>query len=621
MKNLVISFICFLGGYLLVTAQDNIIINTEGRNTVSLNGIWHYIIDPYETGFYDYRFKERRENDAGAYWNAPVLKEKTDWTEHGFKDPYPIQVPGDWNSQDRIFTYYEGTVWYQRSFDAPKVKKAEDVYLYFGAVNYETHVYLNGKKLGMHKGGFTPFNFKIPKELLQKTNNNLVVRVNNNRYPDEIPTVNTDWWNYGGITRDVKLVILPETFVQQYHLQLDQKQDILTAQKKKRFTISGWVKLNQLVTGGKVSVQIPELNIYEDYEASGDSVKIALQAKKIELWDTNNPKLYEVIISYNTDVVKDKIGFRKIEVYGDKILLNGRQIFLRGISIHEEIAQEVRRAHSKQDAVKLFGYVKELHANMVRLAHYPHNEYMPRMADSLGILVWTEIPVYWTIDFGNQEVYKKAETQLKEMITRDCNRASVIIWSVGNETPVSDTRTTFMSSLVKEAKQLDDTRLVSAALEVHYIDGVNYVDDPLGAYTDIVSLNEYLGWYGALPDACKTAKWETKYNKPFFISETGAGAKGGFHDVKEMRFSEEFQQWYYQEQIAMVKNNFPDNYTGLSPWILMDFRSPRRNNPEYQEGWNRKGLIDDKGHKKLAFYVLQQYYKEIEEQEKQGDRK
>lgn len=598
---------------LYTNAQDDLIINTQGRKTVSLNGTWHYIIDPYETGFYDYRLRERRETDGGAYWNKFVPKKKTDWTEHGYQAPYNIQVPGDWNSQDPQFLYYEGTVWYQRNFDTPEATYGEDVYLYFGAVNYEAHVYLNGKKLGMHKGGFTPFNFKIPAALLKDKDNFLVVRVNNERHQEEIPTVNTDWWNYGGITRDVKLVVVPQQFIQQYHIQLAQDQDIIKSQQLKEYDIKGWVKLNEAVTDAEVSIEIPELKVKKQYKVTGDSLKFEFDVKKVSLWSTDNPKLYDITLTLNGNPVADKIGFRKIEVDGEKIMLNGKQIFLRGICIHEEIPQEVRRAHSKKDAAQLFGQVKELHANMVRLAHYPHNEYMPRMADSLGILVWTEIPVYWTIDFGNPEVLKKAQKQLKEMIVRDRNRASVIIWSVGNETPVSETRTQFMSTLVKDAKKWDPTRLVSAALEVGYNEGKNYVDDPLGEYTDIVALNEYLGWYGGLPDACKTAQWETKYNKPFFISETGAGAKGGFHDEKEMRFSEAYQKWYYEEQIAMFKERFPDNYSGVSPWILADFRSPRRNNPDYQEGWNRKGLIDNKGNKKLAFYVLQQYYKELKE--------
>jgi beta-glucuronidase len=250
---------------------------------------------------------------------------------------------------------------------------------------------------------------------------------------------------------------------------------------------------------------------------------------------------------------------------------------------------------------------------MVRLAHYPHNENMTRMADSLGVMVWSEIPVYWTIDFDNKNVLEKAKIQLEEMILRDQNKASVIIWSVGNETPVSPVRTDFMKSLITKARSLDNSRLISAALEVGYNEGVNRIDDPLGEFTDIVSVNEYLGWYGGLPNVAKTAQWEVAYDKPLFISETGAGAKGGYHADKENRWSEEYQEWFYEEQVDMMKR-MPENYSGLSPWILADFRSPRRNHPKYQEGWNRKGLIDNEGRKKKAFHVLKEYYKEIENQ-------
>jgi beta-glucuronidase len=238
---------------------------------------------------------------------------------------------------------------------------------------------------------------------------------------------------------------------------------------------------------------------------------------------------------------------------------------------------------------------------------------MTRLADSLGILVWSEIPVYWTIDFKSKEVLRNAEAQLTDMITRDYNRASVIIWSVGNETPVSQVRTDFMHTLIDSAHALDNTRMASAALEVNYNADkkIHAINDPLGKYVDLVAFNEYLGWYGGLPDKCSTANWATPYNKPLFISETGAGAKYGFHADSLTRFSEEYQKWYYEEQIAMLKR-MPDNFVGLSPWVLNDFRSPKRNNPTYQDGWNRKGLLDDKGHKKEAFYILQHYYKEME---------
>lgn len=615
MRNSIFTFLfCFLAG-LPGFSQEDLLVNTDGRKTISLNGTWHYIIDPYETGFYDYRYKERNENDAEAYWSRPEVEKPTDRVEHGYEDPYTVQVPGDWNSQDDIFKYYEGTVWYQRNFDLEQVDENERVFIYFGAVNYEAHVYLNEKKLGSHKGGFTPFNFEIPKGLLQEKDNFLVVKVDNKRHPEEIPTVNTDWWNFGGITRDVKLVMLPENFIQQYALHLDQDQDIDKAKKRKRFEVEGSLKLNQEASGAEVILEIPELKVNEKININGNSADFAFQARRMELWSPENPKLYDVIFRLNGEEITDKIGFRKIATSGKDILLNGESIFLRGISIHEEIPQDKRRANNREDAEQLFGYVQDLNANMARLAHYPHNENMTKVADSLGILIWSEIPVYWTINFESEEVLEKAKTQLEEMIIRDRNKASVIIWSVGNETPVSPTRTHFMKSLIDKTKELDDTRLVSAALEVGYNRDRNYIDDPLGEFTDIVSVNEYLGWYGDLPHAKANSNWEVAYDKPLFISETGAGAKGGFHGDNEDRWTEEFQEWYYEETVKMM-DRMPENYSGLSPWILTDFRSPRRNHPVYQKGWNRKGLIDNEGNKKKAFNVLQEYYEEIERKKK-----
>lgn len=610
MKNIAIIILLLVINY-TGQAQEGLITNINGRESKSLNGSWNYIIDPYETGFYDYRYKERNENDGEAYWSRPQEEKKEDRIEHGYEEPYTLQVPGDWNSQADVFKYYEGTVWYQRSFDLDDLDKNERYFLYFGAVNYEAHVYLNEKKIGSHKGGFTPFNFEVPKELLLKEDNFLVVKVDNKRHPEEIPTVNTDWWNFGGITRDVALIKLPNNFVEDYSLQLSPEQDIERSKKRNQFSIRGSFKVNESSnSNAPITLEIPELKFKKEFTKDAIS-EFEFNVKNLELWSPENPKLYDVKISYNNHTISDKIGFRKIETAGKDILLNGEKIFLRGISIHEEIPQDVRRAKNKEDAKQLFGYVQDLNANMVRLAHYPHNENMTRLADSLGIMVWSEIPVYWTIDFESEKVLEKAKTQLQEMITRDKNRASVIIWSVGNETPVSETRTNFMKSLIERTRKLDNTRLVSAALEVGYNRDKNYVDDPLGEFTDIVSVNEYLGWYGDLPHAKENSNWEVAYDKPLFISETGAGAKGGFYGEKNERWTEEFQQWYYEETIKMMKR-MPDNYSGTSPWILTDFRSPRRNHPVYQEGWNRKGLIDDKGNKKRAFNILQKYYEDIE---------
>lgn len=607
-----VFLICFV--FHSTHAQSNLITDMPNRNTISLDGKWQYIIDPYETGFYDYRYKEMKENSPSAYWNSDKPRNKSDLKEFGYNDKYSLRVPGDWNSQDPKFLYYEGTVWYKKSFDYQKRNSSDRVFIYFGAVNYRADVYLNGTKLGMHIGGFTPFNFEIPDSVLKRKDNFLVVKVDNKRDKEEVPTVNTDWWNYGGITRSVDLVEVPKTFIEDFSIHL-KKPKAGTAPATRNAEVEGWVKLNG-ESSGNVVVTIPELKLKQSFPVRDSITHFSFQLPQVQLWSPGNPKLYKVIVSNGGDKVEDKIGFRTVEAFGKKVLLNGQPIFMRGIAIHEEIPQQMRRAYSKKDAAQLLGWAKELGCNMVRLAHYPHDESMTRMADSLGFLVWSEIPVYWTIDFGNPDVYAKAKQQLTEMVTRDKNRASIIIWSVGNETPVSPVRTEFMHNLILAAKALDSTRMVSAALEVNYNADkkMHLINDPLGQYVDLVAFNEYLGWYGGLPSACRTANWGSPYDKPLFISETGAGAKYGFHADSLTRFSEEYQAWYYREQIKMFQR-MPENWAGLSPWIQADFRSPKRNNPIYQQGWNRKGLFSNEGKKKEAFYILQSFYKELKKKE------
>jgi beta-glucuronidase len=275
--------------------------------------------------------------------------------------------------------------------------------------------------------------------------------------------------------------------------------------------------------------------------------------------------------------------------------------------MHEEI--NGHRANSKADAVKLLSLAKELGCNYVRLAHYPHNEYMLRMADKMGLMVWEEIPVYWTIDFTNKATYLNAQNQLTAVITRDKNRASVIIWSVANETPLSDARNTFLHDLISHTKNLDTTRLVSAALLTRNEKGVGIIDDTIGEWLDIISFNQYRGWYGGDLATAPDAKWATPYNKPVIVSEFGGDAKQGLHGPKEERWNEEFQEYLYRQNLQMIEK-IP-NIRGISPWILTDFRSPRRMLPGIQDGFNRKGLVSDTDKKKKAFFLMQAYYKKL----------
>jgi beta-glucuronidase len=236
---------------------------------------------------------------------------------------------------------------------------------------------------------------------------------------------------------------------------------------------------------------------------------------------------------------------------------------------------------------------------------------MIREADRLGILVWSEIPVYWTIQWENPATLENARNQLGEMIARDKNSAAVVIWSVANETPLSDARLSFLTNLISHARSLDPARLISAAMERHYVDATTQmIDDPLGEYLDVLGCNEYVGWYDGLPDKAGRLEWRSKYQKPLVMSEFGGDALYGHHGDSLTRWTEEYQESIYQHQIAMLKK-IPF-LRGTSPWILTDFRSPRRPLPRIQDYWNRKGLISNSGEKKKAFYVLQQWYRELQ---------
>ena len=601
MKKLLTTMMLAVGSVLTASADDlalPLIQNVNAYESCSLNGEWNYIVDVQEEGYYDYRMNPTQ---WGFFQNAKPQKPE-DLIEYDFDKSPTMKIPSDWNTQDERLFFYEGTVWFKKSFQA-KPSNDYRTLLYFGAVNYDSHVWVNGKKAGHHVGGFTPFNYDIS-SLLKDGENVVIVKVDNKRHAEDVPTQIFDWWNYGGITRDVKLVKVPQVYLEDYSLQLQKAAD-----KTKVREISFSAKLNAKEAEHKVRVYIPELKLEQQMTTDAEGKVIStfkIAAKKLQLWNPENPKLYQVRLSLDTSTFADEIGFRTIETRDKQILLNGKPIFLKGISIHEEKANGGGRANSVEDARTLLGWAKELGCNFVRLAHYPHNENMVREAERMGIMVWSEIPCYWTIAWTNPKTFENAKQQLTDMIARDHNRANVVIWSIANETPHSAQRDDFLSRLAKHARSLDNTRLISMAMEVTGASNyVNRLNDNMNQYVDVVSFNQYIGWYRDVNDAPKM-KWEIPYNKPVIISEFGGGAKYGYHGAKNQRWTEEFQENLYIENTAMLDKI--DGLSGTTPWILKDFRSPRRVLPDVQDYYNRKGLFSDKGEKKRAFYVLKKWY-------------
>jgi beta-glucuronidase len=594
---LCVSFLAVLGAAQVAP----LIANIDARQTISIDGSWHVIVDPYDVGKLDYRARPLENNNA--FFKDYKPQSKSELVEYDFDHSGQLNVPGDWNTQRESLLFYEGTVWYKQSFDYPKSAPAR-LFLHFGAANYQADVYLNGEALGRHEGGFTPFDFEITNRV-RPQGNFIVVRVNDSRSNDQVPAITTDWWNYGGITRPVTLVELPQTFIQDYVIQLD---------KGSTRNIKGWVQLNGPRLQQQVTIRIPETGLSKVFQTdSRGRAEVSFDADLV-LWSPEKPRLYKVEIASETDRVIESIGFRSIETKGTDILLNGAPVFLRGISIHEESPVRPARSWSEDDARTLLSWAKELGCNFVRLAHYPHNEAMLRMADQMGMMVWAEVPVYWNIQWENSQTLHNAENQLKEMIARDHNRASLIIYSVANETPISDARNRFLRQLIQDAHSSDPTRLVSAALQAHEdVQGDRIrvsIKDPIANDLDVLGNNEYIGWYTHTPATADSIDWTSKYDKPLIMSEFGGDARFGYHGDALTRWSEEYQENLYQHQIAMLKR-IPF-LRGVTPWILKDFRSPRRTLPGIEDYFNRKGLVTEHGEKKKAFFVLQKFYREVQ---------
>jgi beta-glucuronidase len=611
-----LSAVLFPIGALSAAAQSAplspiVITGADLRPSQSLNGEWHVIPDPYQTGLYDFH---KHEIARGWFVNQKAKPGDTGPVDYDFATAETLKVPGDWNTQKPEFFWYEGLMWYEKDFDF-EPKPHTRTFLRVGAANYKSIFWVNGTKVCEHVGGFTAFNCDVT-AAVHAGSNFVVAVVDNTRHEDGVPTTQTDWFNYGGLTREVSLITVPEAFIDQYDIHLS---------KTEPDTIEGWVHVIG-ASKGSAKAEIDELKAKSDYTplSIDGRAPIHISVANLEQWSPERSKLYKVRLSFvgksanvnddtgTSDSITDEIGFRTIEVKGTEILLNGKPIFLRGVCIHAEAPYRTGRAYSDKDAETLLGWAKELGANFVRLAHYPHDETMLRAADRMGILVWSENPVYWAVQFDNPEVYANAQHQLEEEIGTSRNHAAIILWSMANETPINDARTKFISSLAAKARELDPTRLITAALLVHTeangARSTKIVDDPLGQYLDVLGTNEYIGWYEQHPETADITDWKIAYQKPLIMSEFGADAKAGLHGGDNDRWTEEYQANVFRHQLGML--NRIEQLRGMSPWILMDFRSPRRPLPGIQDEFNRKGLISDQGQKKEAFSILQKAYTE-----------
>ena len=572
-----------------------VLTGADRRPATSLDGEWGSIVDPYFSGLFSFHHQEKSN---GWFLNQKAKPGDTSPIEYDFSKAPRLKVPADWNTQRESLLFYEGPIWYERDFTY-QPKEHTRIFLHIGAANYRSWLWVNGLKVCEHEGGYTSFNCDVT-TAVRAGSNFVVAAVDNTRREDGVPTLETDWWNYGGLTRSVSLIEVPEAFIDQYDVHLSRAAGSV---------IEGWVHVTGGQPGATVEVQIPELDARTTASLDSDGrAAISVAVNGLERWSPETPKLYKVILRAGQDSIEEKIGFRTIETRGTEILLNGKPVFLRGVAVHAEAPYRTGRANTDKDAETLLGWAKELGCNFVRLAHYPHDETMLRAADRMGVLVWSENPVYWALQFDNPKVLSKAEQQLDEEIGTSRNHAAIILWSMANETPNNEARTQFIATLAARARALDPSRLITAALLVRGEGHTKIVDDALGKALDVIGVNEYIGWYEQHPETADVTDWRIDYQKPLIVSEFGGGAKAGLHGGDNDRWTEEYQANIYRHQFGML-NRIPQ-LRGMSPWVLMDFRSPNMPLAGIQDEFNRKGLISEQGQKKQAFFVLQKAYKE-----------
>lgn len=588
-----------------VTTGTTLLTNLRSRRQAgrvrSLDGTWRAIIDPYNTGYVNIL---GQRNNQGFFRDFKP-RHLGDRVEYDFDTSLELHVPGDWNTQHPELQFYEGTVWYRRLIEIDRSPAAgERSYLSFGAANHTSRIFLDGEELAAHVGGFGGFAVEVTGRL-SPGSHSLVVMVDNRREPDRIPAMRTDWWNFGGITRSVELVTVPATFIRDAWITMDPGGEVI-----------GGVSADGDLEGLTVRVEVGPVTVDHGLPARDEETYTFIGAQgalEIERWNPGSPVLHTVSFSLVdaggeiVDHVADQVGFRTVRTHGTRILVNDQPVFCKGISIHGEGPSGGRRAHGDEDASTLLAWAVELGANFVRLGHYQHDEAMVHEADRLGLMVWGELPVYWGIDFGNEAVLANGLEQADELIVRDRSRASVILWSAANETLPGDDRNRFIAALLDRFREVDPTRLVTAALLTLPSNDPNvHIDDPLGEHVDVIGVNQYLGWYYGNRAEVASVRWTSAFGKPIIFSELGAGAKFGRHGDHEEIWTEEFQAAVYDAQIEMIRAQ--TECAGMSPWILKDFRTPMRVLPGIQDGYNRKGLVSEEGEKKLAFDTLRTFY-------------
>ena len=547
------------------------------RQVIDLSGFWELRFDPEDQG------------------------RQADWA-NGFTGSRPVAVPASWNDQFAEWRDYLGQTWYQTRFDLPwgwdPVRQR--IGLRFGSVNYLAEVWLNGARLGEHEGGHLPFSFDLTPHV-QPEHNLLVVRVEGELAPDRVPPGNVppdpkhmfldqsqnfppasfDFFPYCGLHRPVLLTATPPEAITDLTVVTD---------------LPGQVHIRVNLTGVDTATARFSLNgttIQAETQIASDTAEVVLDVSDAVWWSPDSPHLYNLTVELRRrgtayDRYTLPIGIREIKIESDALLLNGQPVYLQGFGRHEDFPV-TGRGYLPAVIVKDYALMKWVGANSFRTAHYPYSEQMIDLADHLGFLVIDETPAVglFFAEEGLERRLQLCRQYISELVARDKNHPSVIMWSLANEphsTPPA--AKPFFRNLYDLCKSLDPTR---PATLVSYIG----VAEESFEFCDLMCLNRYYGWYtesGRLDAGCANLEAEieamyAKFRKPFILTEYGADTLPGHHAQPPDMFSEEYQADML-EQYSKVLRSKP-YVVGEHVWNMCDFQT--------SQGVRRVGSLNLKG--------------------------
>ena len=601
--NLFALYILF--GVVTINAQNS---ESLMRSKININSGWNYL-----------------ENDTK---NFTEINNNLGWVA--------INLPHSWNSQDATDNnpgYRRSASWYKKDLLIPNIDSNNVYQLYFEGSNITTKVYVNGKEAGGHIGGYIGFTIDIT-EFINNGNNEVLVRVDNSYNIDIIPSQKSDFFIYGGITRDVWLQSMAKDHIDNIKISTPK-----VSEKSASLVVIASVKSTKKPIEFSYSAQLinPKGKVVTTKKGtiSSSTTTIAFNdIKNPELWDVNAPNLYTVSVSLLengkvTDRVNDKVGFRWFEFKDNgPFFLNGKRVLIRGTHRHEEHAG-VGAAMSNDQHRKDMESIKEMGANFVRLAHYPQDPEIYKACDELGLLVWDELP--WCRGGLGTEVWQNnTKNMLGEIINQNYNHPSIIIWSLGNEMywlpdfqggDNTEKMNYFLKELNDIAHKLDPSRKTAIR---KFEDGAKIVD--------VFSPSIWSGWYSGSYKSYKTAidKYKLDY-KHFIHAEYGGDSQVGRHSEKPINgegiFPEGWEEAIVQGKggnIAQIGDwsesyivdlfdwhlNVSENdptFVGNIQWAFKDFGTPLR--PEDDIPYmNQKGLVDRNGNPKDAYYVFKSYW-------------